>query len=279
MKKILTFVCLLTLGLSVFSQNESGQDKPKSIDSGVDYLILEMRLGAILGGFEAGKFVNAKTASKDFKVGQDYKLFELNGGQNQRVLRTKSMSTDMDDICPEYVSIETVEKAESGVALSSNAKWNATPRIPKVINSNNRVYRGIVRKFIQTKGIKRPNVKIQKILRVDLEGDGQNEVIIQASNRTGGPGFETKAGEYSFIMLRKIVDGRVKNIVLMEDFVTKNSPSDIPYNFELSAILDLDADGKMEIVTYGAYYEGAWVEAYQIKQGKANKILETGCGV
>ena len=34
----------------------------------------------------------------------------------------------------------------------------------------------------------------------------------------------------------------------------------------------------MEIVVYGEYYEGSWVEMYEMS-GKPVKALETGCGV
>jgi hypothetical protein len=238
-----------------------------------------MRIGAILGGYKNGRLVNAETAAKGAKFGEGYTLFGPDIAVKGSPLKLTKVHDPMMDICPDYYGVETDSKIRTGVALSSSVRWNATPRIPKKIASSNRVYRGIVRKFIEEKGIKRPRVEIKKILRVDLEGDGQDEVLIHAGNRKGRTGFDTKAGEYSFILLRKIVDGRVKNILLAGDIVTKNREGDIPYNYELSSILDLDGDGKMEIVTYGEYYEGSWVEAFQIKAGKANKVLETGCGV
>ena len=41
----------------------------------------------------------------------------------------------------------------------------------------------------------------------------------------------------------------------------------------------LNGDGKMEIVVFGEYYEGAFSSVYEISGNKAAKVLETGCGV
>lgn len=279
MKKMLVLICLLIFGLPAFAQEMRSDGHPAQGNNGIDFVILEMKLGAVLGGFKDGKFVNAEAASNGVKLGEEYSLFGLNLDKSDGVLKLTKMHEPDIDVCPEYYSVETDDKAQSGVALSSNARWNPTPRTPKEIDPKNRVYRAIVRKFIRTKGIKSPDVEIKKILKVDLEGDGQDEVIIQASNRKDRPGFDTKTGDYSIIMLRKIVKGKVKEFLLAGDITTKDIEGDIPYNYELSAILDLDADGKMEIVVYGAYYEGSWAEAIQLKNGKAKSILNSGCGV
>ena len=279
MKKLLFLFCVLTLGLTVFAQEEKSSEPAIKDNNDVDFVILEMKLGAVLGGFKNGKFVNSAIASKGVKIDEEYTLFGLNVGKNEGILKLTKMHKSDLDFCPNYYAVDTTDKTQSGVALSSNARWNATPRIPKEIDSSNIVYKAIVKKFIESKGIKNPSVNIKKILKVDLEGDGVDEVLIQARHRSSNEGFETVKGEYSFVMLRKVVNGKVKHILLGGDFKKETREDEIPYEFELSSILDLNADGKMEIVTYGSYYEGAWVEAFQIKDGKSNKILETGCGV
>lgn len=279
MKKLSALFVLLILGFSAFAQSKADGHQTAINKSGMDIVILEMNLSSVLGGYKNGKFVDSKTASKSIKIGDEYTLFDLDFGKNNSTLEVTKLNDPDLDICPEYFSVKTNKEIRSGVAFSSDAGWNAIPRIPKMIDPKNIVYQGIIRKYIRTKGIKNPNVVIKKILKVDLEGDGQDEVIIHASNRPDITGYDTKFGDYSFILLRKIVKGKVENIKLAGEFITKNTENDIPYNFDLSAIVDLDGDGKMEIVTNGDYFEGAWVEAFQIKDGKANKILETGCGV
>jgi uncharacterized protein (DUF2141 family) len=88
-------------------------------------------------------------------------------------------------------------------------------------------------------------------------------------------------GDYSFILLRKIVAGKVQNIVVSGDFVTKNIKFGAPGKYELSAIADLNGDGKMEIIVFGSYYEGIWVETHEMKGNKPTlvKAFDVGCGV
>ena len=63
--------------------------------------------------------------------------------------------------------------------------------------------------------------------------------------------------------------------------MTKKIDFGAPSEYEVSAIADLNGDGKMELVIYCQYYEGNWVETYEIKSGKLSsvKILDVACGV
>jgi hypothetical protein len=40
----------------------------------------------------------------------------------------------------------------------------------------------------------------------------------------------------------------------------------------------LNGDGKMEIVTFGRYYEGDGTMVYEMRNNKAVKVLEAACG-
>jgi len=57
-------------------------------------------------------------------------------------------------------------------------------------------------------------VKITRILRADLDGDGEDEGLINATNyftKDGGVPMETpKHGSYSIVLLRRAVAGKVQ---------------------------------------------------------------------
>jgi hypothetical protein len=44
------------------------------------------------------------------------------------------------------------------------------------------------------------------------------------------------------------------------------------------AVLDLDGDGKMEIVVGSRYYEGEGTTIYKCDLKKVEAVLEVGCG-
>ena len=86
------------------------------------------------------------------------------------------------------------------------------------------------------------------------------------------------AGNYSFVLLRHVVDGKVQTKLIDGEFYAKASESQTPYRYEVSGLLDLDGDGRLEIIIYSAYYEGATVTVWRFGEGKLHKVLEIGCG-
>ena len=62
------------------------------------------------------------------------------------------------------------------------ATWNALPRKPLIANATRAFYADAVRDFLKSRGIDHPQVRITRILRGDLDRDGQEEVLISATN-------------------------------------------------------------------------------------------------
>jgi hypothetical protein len=79
------------------------------------------------------------------------------------------------------MEVSLSQKPEGGV-IRLAAPWNALPRKPRIADTTQQVYVDAVRDFLKTKGIEQPKVKIDNILRVDLDGDGEDEVLISATN-------------------------------------------------------------------------------------------------
>jgi hypothetical protein len=102
------------------------------------------------------------------------------------------------------------KQKEGEIALS--APWNALPRKPQIADPTQQVYVDAVREFLEARRMSDPKVKITRILRVDLEGDGEDEVLINATNyftEDGDVPMDTAApGSYSIVLLRRVVAGR-----------------------------------------------------------------------
>ena len=143
------------------------------------------------------------------------------------------------------------------------------------------VYLKAAHDFLVGKGIAKPTVKLTQLLRVDLDGDGEDEVLLSATHYSGEEGeglYRAAAGNYSFVLLRQVVDGKVQSKLIDGEFYRKPSGSQTPYRYEISGLLDLDGDGRLEIIIFSAYYEGASVSVWRFKGGKLRKVLEIGCG-
>jgi hypothetical protein len=242
--------------------------------------ILEMKVGGLIGGVRSGKFLDAKTTAAALKGGENYSLYGLLIGKEEGEMTGSKPKNDQ-DVCTDFYYVEMEPKADTGVALGDGYRWNPVPRVPKSLSLTDKAYIKIASDFLKLKGIAKPEVKLTQLYRIDLEGDGQEEVVLSATRYSGDNSAAAAKNDYSFTMVRKIVAGKVKNILLNGDFITKGFDFGAPNTYEVSAVLDLNGDGKMEIVAHGSYYEGSYSGVYQITNGKAVEIkaLGAGCGV
>lgn len=241
--------------------------------------VVELHNRGLLGGVQNGKWVAPTKFSSKLKAESEFVLVGSKGVEEGGV--TLGKKGEKEDVCQDFTRYEFELKQENGIAIGSGAKWNPVPRMPKAIDKNNATYKTAVANFLKKKGIAQPNVRITEAFRIDLEGDGTEEVVIAATYYKGGLTSDAKVGDYSVILLRKAVGKTVTDHLLMGDFVLKNVEFGAPNEYHISAIADLNGDGKMEVVYYGNYYEGDSAGAYEMRNGKPVMIkeFEIGCGV
>ena len=151
------------------------------------------------------------------------------------------------------------------------------------MDPNDRAVPGVARDFLRSKGIANPVIEIKQALRVDLEGDGQDETVMIARHidtRETAAAQVIRKGSYSFLIVQKMIAGKMANIVIGSDIYTRDTVmgQSSPKDFEVTAILDLDRDGTMEVVVYTREYESAYTREFQIVNGKAVGVLTAGCG-
>jgi hypothetical protein len=249
--------------------------------------IIDMKMGGLLGGVENGKFLDAKSTAEKLSGELNYTLYLL-GGRRENLLLGKP--TNSSEICEDFFALEMDGDAEArhkkgGVALGSGFRWNPQPRAVTPIALNNAAYKKIMNDFLRTKRITTPVAKLDQAFRVDLDGDGREEVVLTATRviRNFEPGRERKRvyDAYSVVLIRKIVNGRTRNIVVEGEFSPKSDVFYDGYTYEVSSVADLNGDGKMEILMHGEYYEGSNTAVLELNGGKVSNIegLGAGCGI
>ena len=247
--------------------------------------IVEVESGFLFGAISDGKWIKADKTSKLLTQKTTYRVYgltqalgEAKGGKPKAV----------EDVCTDTLSVSLSPKPEEGV-IALAAPWNALPRKPQVIDSTQKIYVDAVREFLETKEIKQPEVKIDNILRVDLDGDGEEEVLISATNYFDEPDrvpMRSPASSYSMVLLRRVVAGKVETQLIVGEFHPKAYPKaaeeegrfDAPNAYKAIATLDLDGDGKMEVVIDSHYYEGGETTIYRCDPKKVEALLSVACG-
>jgi hypothetical protein len=80
-----------------------------------------------------------------------------------------------------------------------------------------------------------------------------------------------------------VVAGKVETQLIAGEFhpkayVSKEGSFDAPSIYKVIATLDLDGDGKMEVVIHSDYYEGGETTIYRCDPKKAEALLSVACG-
>ena len=241
------------------------------------HAIVEMSEHCLIGGAQNQKWIAASQFQKTLKSSGTFALYTLKGPAGDITLNRNA-----DSECPESWTEKTAPGLKSGIAIQS-APWNVMPRLPQAIDPKDPTYVQVVSDILKREGIREPEVDITQAYKIDLDGDGKDEVVIVANRyakglqELSGVANETAAGDYTLVLVRKTIGGTVQNIILAKAVWLKGNEGPLPRANHLSAIADLNGDGVMELVFYDAYHEGSGSVVIQIRGSKATTILECSC--
>jgi hypothetical protein len=243
--------------------------------------IVDVNENCLMGGIQKGRWLEADALAPMLMGGEKYSLYTLTKRMGQA---TGAKPNSAGEPCNGTNEIALSPKPERGIAVAG--RWNALPRVPRALSTNDPAYRQVVANLLRRRGFNRPKINITQVLRVDLDGDGIEEALISAAHLAegisinGGPmAVHGQLGDYSFVLLRKLVRGKVRDILLADHFYPRKIEYPAtPMQYEVVAVLDVNGDGKMEVIVRGAYYEGSGSSVFRLIGNKVDEAFGCGCG-
>jgi len=238
--------------------------------------------GYLLGVISGDQWLQPVTSAESIPGGETYRLYNLNG---EVASSAGAKPAKGEEPCTDtwYVTLSPFPQSR-GSLIAVGGPWNAMPRPVKLTSTEQPVYKEATAEILRSQGIANPRVNLTQVLRVDLDGDGVEEVLVSASNYEkpgsgGGLRPDARAGDYSLVFLRKVVQGQVVTRIITGEYYPKAKKFNAPAAHRVIGVLDLNGDGILEIVLSGRYFEGDWVDAYRVEGAKVIKLFSMGCGL
>jgi hypothetical protein len=226
----------------------------------------------LLGGTEDGVWVQAADAAARLSGGETYSLYSLTGPQGTAVGAMPALGIP----CPQYVfKWSPAPSATSLIGVGGG--WNALPRTPEEPEiSSFPAYTTAAGAWLAAQGIPVPEpMTLTNVMRVDLDGDGNMEAIISASRLSEETGHDVAAGDYSFVLLYR--ESAAESILLAGDVYPAARSLVFPTAYSLLSILDLNGDGRMEVIVHVSLWEGEGTRVFSLDGSAAVQVLATQC--
>jgi hypothetical protein len=168
------------------------------------------------------------------------------------------------------------------VGLAISAPWDLTPHFIQE-ETDNGTYSDLARPLLATRGLDVENPVIKQVVRFDMDGNGENEVLAVAEDIEDSDSLFAQEGDYSLVFMRIVVEGEVQTAILGESIVTEVQEGTTPFilSHSVAAVADLSGDGKMEMIIHEVYYEGSGWTVWEYVNDDLGPVFQigSGCGV
>jgi hypothetical protein len=226
----------------------------------------------LVGGSLNGAWVGSEEMLAALSVDQTYQLYSA----DQFLGVGKGDFLDYEPICKEtFVDLAFADAGQHVLGLSGD--WPALPRIPQELAVDFEVYLEAVAGWLVDQAPSQPVVMIEKIWRVDMEGDGADEVFINATRFSEPSGHSVEPRDYSVVLMRTVIGNEVVTVELVGDYYPESVELQFPLTYSLEFIGDLNGDGRLEVVVGVTRWEGVGVLVFEIDHENVEQVLSVMC--
>lgn len=230
----------------------------------------------VVGGVQQGSWLPASAVADQVQFEQSYDLYGPDGYAGLAVTTDYGIPLSSPTCGETYIGTDFSTDIPNLIGVAQG--WDVTHRPVEETQVDTPVYTAAVADWLVSQGFTLPFVKITRIVRVDLEGDGVQEVFISATSFLDSSGHMTQQGDYSIILMRKLVNGEVVTVPVVADLYTSPGPEQtFPLTYLLASLLDLDQDGILDLIVEVNRWEGGGVMVYQVEGTNVMEALRSIC--
>ena len=240
-------------------------------------------LTCVLGGGLDGEMVDAMTITPLMTHKQEYTLLTVKGISDLVLsIGRPAEESKEDDGCAgtfqQELSLDPNKLGNYQVAILGRGEElkQTLPKKIEILTPTDAAYQKIVSDYLKEGGLDNPQISIRQLVKTDLDSDGVDEVVLNASRTERDL---ARKGEYSVMLVHKKSATSSKLYEVLSDITVEDSddPSDVWEN-TIAGIVDIDGDGIMEIVVYSSFYFGDAWQVLRLKDGAVDQPLVCGCG-
>jgi hypothetical protein len=228
----------------------------------------------LLGASRDDRWIGSIDAGPLLVGGEEYSLYQPDGTVVQV---TGAMPGSLGIPCEDTPIVALSKNPAQGIAIGGPWDGRTGPiatgdlQDPQLLSS--------IGKLLKANGIATPEVNLAQVLEADLNGDGIVENVVVATRMTlsesGNPSPDAAAGDYSLIA---VVGKDGTPVVVVGEYHPQAAEFSAPGMNKLIDLLDLNDDGKLEIIVSSMYYEGGSTLVYADTDGKFELVMGAGCG-
>jgi hypothetical protein len=236
----------------------------------------DTQTACLLGSADNGTWRDAAATAPLLSGGEPYELYGPTGALSSATGEEPEPAGPGPCEGTYWVFFPDAAAEQPSVAIHAAA--NALPREARAQDTTQEVYQDAVAEILRQQDISEPEINVTQLFRVDLEGNGTEEVLLSATRYTEPDLPVINRGDYSLVLLRQLVDGQVETSLIEAQSYPQGQEFTAPDTFRITGILDLNGDGVLEVVIESRYYEGGSVVVYELENGALRPTLSCGCG-
>ena len=224
----------------------------------------------LLGGIKKGDgWISGVQAAQYMFNETDYDFVNPKGS-----IQIRGSALEFDPTCGNHFMPSSVVLPEPMVGVARG--WITEKRGTTDLSTDDPAYIQAVTEWFQSQGNSPAEIHITRILQVDMEGDGVNEILLSASYFTEKFAFLTETGDYSIVLMRKVTGNTVVTVPLVKEYYVSTDPElemSYPNTYTLAEAVDLNGDGTLEVVVDVRRWEGWGAIVYRVDGQNVREVL------